>query len=73
MGLRRLNRTVIQERRRGGGKSKSGVGLHKGKNCLGKGEVVRSWVNAFRRTGEGGGLSSVRVVVGGEGANRGMG
>ena len=45
----------------------------RGEIVWGEGEVVRSWVNASRRTGEGGGLSSVRVVVGGEGANRGSG
>ena len=45
----------------------------RGKIVWGRGEVVRSWVNASRRTGEGGGLSSVRVEVSGEGANRGSG
>ena len=45
----------------------------RGKIVWGRGEVVWSVVKASRRTGEGGGLSSVRVAVGGEGANRGSG
>ena len=46
----------------------------RGKIVWGRGEVVRSRVNVSRRVGEySGGLSAVRVVVGGEGANRGRG
>jgi hypothetical protein len=48
------------------------VGI-RGKVVWGRGEVVRSKVKASRRTREGGGLSSVRGIVSGEGANRGSG
>ena len=47
--------------------------LIRGKFVWGRGEVVRSRVNASRRTGECGRLSSVRGVVVEEGANRGSG
>ena len=43
----------------------------RGKIVWGRGEVVWSVVKASRRTGERGGLSSVRVGIVVEGANRG--
>jgi hypothetical protein len=47
--------------------------LIRGKVVWGRGEVVRRRVNASRRTGECGRLSSVRGVVVEERANRGSG